>query len=463
MRKKIWLIALLAAVLLIPGGKAKADGVPLLISPAPVSASDKPAWYPESTVGFQFYNDASAPRVVDEADLFTDEEEAAILRAIEEKSARGGADIVVVTADKAYGMSHREYAQAFYDYNGYGFGSGRDGILLFICMEPGNRGWWTTATGSLDPSVSSGPVLYTEAAANQLDNALYTYMVSGRYAEGVLDWVGNVGTWLVYGTPFAPIWYPTVEEQANWVREKNASAPRISDSAGWFTKSEANSLEKTAAGIAESYGVDVVIHTARSDCGMGAANYAKAFYQYGGYGLYNDFSGVLLVMFEEDSSYVLYAEGDVPSVLGDDEAVERLLSGSESAAAKAGSAAAGAEEYLKTLDKALKTGKVPKGAGAWIMSGVFAALAGLLSGTVSRSSASASMKTIHTAFDSNDYLVDGSFKVNGGRDVFVGVTTSRVYSPANQKNAAPPAQQSAYSSGQSSSTGSAHSGSGRKF
>ena len=474
MRKKIWLIALLAAVLLIPGGKAKADA-PLLISPAPGSdisvispapASDKPAWYPDSTVDFQFYNDANAPRVVDTADIFTDEEETAIAKAISEQSVRGNADIVVVTDDSAYGMSHMEYADDFYDYNGYGFGPDRDGIVLFICMEPGNRGWWTSVTGRLDPNVSNDRVLYTESVSRLLDNRLYEYLVAGRFAEGVLDWVGNVGTWLVYGTPFVPMWYPTVEEQSSWVREKNPNAPRISDSAGWFSKSEAKELEKTAAEISERYGVDVVIHTARSDCGMGTGNYAKAFYQYGGYGLYSDFSGVLLVMFDEDLYYTVYTEGDLPSVFDDYDAMDRLTERSENAAYKAGSAYAGAEEYLKTLDKALKSNKVAKGTGSWIFSGVLSALAGLLSGTVSRGSAAASMKTVRTAFDSNDYLVDGSFKVLHSYDKFVGVTTTRVYSPPQQKQQggdAPGGGVSTFNGGHISSSGSSHSGSGGKF
>ena len=465
MRKKLWLIVLLAAVLLVPAGRAKAEA-PLtttgLISPGP--ASDKPVWYPESTVGFQFYNDADAERVVDYADLFTDEEEAAIAQAIAGQSARGNADIVVVTDSSSYGMSHMEYADDFYDFNGYGFGDNRDGIVLFICMEPGNRGWWTSVTGRLDPAVSSGPVLYTEAVANQLDDALYNYMVSGRYSEGVLDWVNNVGTWLDYGIPFAPLWYPTVAEQATFVRGRNKTAARISDSAGWFSKSESKALEEKALTIAENRGVDVVIHTARSDCGMGMRNYAKAFYQYGGYGADNDWSGVLLVMFAETGNYVLYSEGDVPSVLEDEEAVGRLLEMSENDAYKGGSAAAGAESYLNLLDKALRTNKVAHSTGTWIFSGVMAALAGLLSGGVSRGSASASMKTVRTAFDSNDYLVNGSFQLTNSYDQFIDVTTARVYSPQAQKAPAPTqGGASTYSGGHISTSGTSHSGSGRKF
>lgn len=462
MKKKVLWIALLALLTLLPFGSVKADGAPLLIAPGPAAESDKPFWYPQDTSNFQFFTDATAPRVADYADIFTDEEEAAILQAIGTQSARGGADIVVVTDSSSYGMSHREYADDFYDYNGYGFGKDRDGIVLFICMEAGNRGWWTSVTGRLDPAVSSGPVLYTETVANALDDALYDYMVSGRYAEGVIDWVGNVGTWLVYGVPFAPLWYPTVEEQAVWVRERNASAARIVDNAGFFAGSEASALQQKAKDLSDTYGVDVVIHAAKNDCGMGKNAYAQAFYQYGGYGLYSDYSGILLVMFG-DGSQLLYTEGEVPSCLNDYETVERLLDMSGEAAA--GGAAKGAEKYLSLLEKALKNNRIPHSSGSWIMGIVMAALGGLIPGAISRGSASASMKTVRTAFNSNDYLVDGSFRVNSGNDVYVGVTTSRVYSPQSKSSSSEGGSSggSTYSGGHTSSSGSSHSGSGRKF
>ena len=462
MKKKLWMFAALALILLIPAAKAKADG--MVISPNP-AASDKPFWYPESTAGFEFFSDPDAPRVADMADIFTDDEEEAILQAIEEQSARGNADIVVVTDISSYGMSHREYADDYYDYNGYGFGPDRDGILLFICMEPGNRGWWTTATGRLDPSAGSGPVQYTESVANSLDDILYDYLASGRFGEGVKNWVGNVGTWLTYGIPFAPIWYPTVEEQAAWTRERRDSAPRVADSAGLFTNSESQALEEKARALAETYGADVVIHTAKNDYGMGADAYAKAFYQYGGYGLFNDYSGVLLVMFGS-GRYTLYTEGDVPSCLEDSESVTRLLDLSANDAYKNNSNAKGGETFLKLLEKAFKNNKIPHSSGTWIMSAVLAALAGLIPGGISRGSASASMKTVRSAFDSNDYLVDGSFRVEDGYDQFVDVTTTRIYNPPPENKSGSSGSGgggSFYSGGHISSSGSSHAGSGRKF
>ena len=37
-----------------------------------------PSWYPDDVSSFKFYHDEKAPRVVDNADLFTDSEERAM-------------------------------------------------------------------------------------------------------------------------------------------------------------------------------------------------------------------------------------------------------------------------------------------------------------------------------------------------------------------------------------------------
>ena len=150
--------------------------------------------------------------------------------------------------------------------------------------------------------------------------------------------------------------------------------------------------------------------------------------------------------------------------LQDEEQVERLLGFSTDAAAKENSAAAGAGTFLTTLGKALKKNKVPQRTGTWILSGVIAAVVGLFSGGISKGSAAASMKTVRTAFDSNDYLVNGSFKVLEGNDVFVDVTTTRVYNPPQQKESSSGGGGgSTYSGGHTSSSGTSHAGSGRKF
>ena len=80
-----------------------------------------------------------APRLTDQADLLSDDEETELLHKLDEISERQQSDIVVVTRKSLKGKSAMEYADDFYDNNGYGFGDGKDGILFLISME--ERDW----------------------------------------------------------------------------------------------------------------------------------------------------------------------------------------------------------------------------------------------------------------------------------------------------------------------------------
>lgn len=85
------------------------------------------------------------PRLVDMADLLSDSEEADLSYMLDEISERQQVDVVVVTVDSMEGESATVYSDDFYDYNGYGFGEDRDGILLLVSME--ERDWSITTRG----------------------------------------------------------------------------------------------------------------------------------------------------------------------------------------------------------------------------------------------------------------------------------------------------------------------------
>lgn len=88
---------------------------------------------------------ADVLRLADFADLLTDSEEADLLYLLDEISERQQVDLVVVTVDSLDGETAMDYADDFYDYNGYGFGAGRDGILLLVSME--ERDWYISTSG----------------------------------------------------------------------------------------------------------------------------------------------------------------------------------------------------------------------------------------------------------------------------------------------------------------------------
>ncbi len=74
-------------------------------------------------------------RVYDEAGLFTEPEIRNYEAAIGELRESLDFDVVLVTTEDAEGRTGQEYADEFYDYGGFGEGSGHDGILFLIDMD----------------------------------------------------------------------------------------------------------------------------------------------------------------------------------------------------------------------------------------------------------------------------------------------------------------------------------------
>ncbi len=91
------------------------------------------------------YAESDLPRLVDDADLLLDYEEEELLSLLDEISERQQFDVVVVTVQSLDGYSAQAYADDFYDYNGYGFGSSYDGALLLLAMD--EREWYISTCG----------------------------------------------------------------------------------------------------------------------------------------------------------------------------------------------------------------------------------------------------------------------------------------------------------------------------
>lgn len=109
------------------------------------------------------------PRLVDQADLLTDAQEASLLSKLDSISNRQGMDVVVVTADTLDGKSPMAYADDFYDYNGYA----EDGILLLVSMEDSD--WWISTAGY-------GITAFTDAGIEYLGNRFVPSLSDGDYA-----------------------------------------------------------------------------------------------------------------------------------------------------------------------------------------------------------------------------------------------------------------------------------------
>lgn len=124
----------------------------------------------------------TADYVVDGADLLTDREEDALSAKLEEMSQRQKMDVVVVTTDGLDGKSAREYANDYYENNGYGYGENRDGILLLVNIA--DRDWWISTCGY-------GITVFTDAGIDYISEKFLPDLSDGNYEEAFniyADW-----------------------------------------------------------------------------------------------------------------------------------------------------------------------------------------------------------------------------------------------------------------------------------
>lgn len=114
------------------------------------------------------------PRLTDEADLLTEAEEDTLLKNLNEISERQRCDIVIATVTSLNGQSPMDYADDFYDYNGYGYEENRDGILLLISME--DRDWWISTCGY-------GITAFTDAGIEYIKEQFLPDLSDGNYFQ----------------------------------------------------------------------------------------------------------------------------------------------------------------------------------------------------------------------------------------------------------------------------------------
>ncbi len=90
----------------------------------------------------------------------------------------------------------------------------------------------------------------------------------------------------------------------------SAVPANVVDNAGLLSDSERATLEAEAQRIAQEYNVDVVIVTTESLNGKASENYADDFYDNNGYGIGEDFSGILLLLSMEYRDWAISTTGE---------------------------------------------------------------------------------------------------------------------------------------------------------
>lgn len=122
---------------------------------------------------------SDSPRLVDDADILTDYEETELLSLLDEISERQQFDVVIVTVDSIYGEYIQDYADDYYDYNGYGFGSRYDGALLLLDMDM--REWYISTCGY-------GITALTDAGIDYIGDQMVPDLSDGYYYDAFVTY-----------------------------------------------------------------------------------------------------------------------------------------------------------------------------------------------------------------------------------------------------------------------------------
>jgi uncharacterized protein len=130
---------------------------------------------------------------VDSAAIFSSSEKSDLENALTGLSNQYSMDIVIVTTNDADGKSSRDYADDYFDYNGYGIGADRDGILLLMDFD--NREVYISTSGK-------GIRYLTDARIESiLDDIFDAGFADGRYLEGAEAFIASTSSFLAQGIP----------------------------------------------------------------------------------------------------------------------------------------------------------------------------------------------------------------------------------------------------------------------
>jgi uncharacterized protein len=125
-------------------------------------------------------------RIVDNAGILSAGEIAELQRLAETIAANYSFDLVIVT-EKDIGVSPENYADDFFDNNGYGLGEDRDGCLFL--RVTGSRDYWFSTSGRGDKILNS-------TAFDKLDSTVGPYLENNAYAGAFRAFISEWETFL---------------------------------------------------------------------------------------------------------------------------------------------------------------------------------------------------------------------------------------------------------------------------
>ncbi|MBE6711811.1 MAG: TPM domain-containing protein [Ruminococcaceae bacterium] len=139
----------------------------------------------------------------DEADLLTDSEESALIAKLESVGAQYQMEVVVAAFETIGDYTPMEYADDFYDYNGYGYGENRDGLILIVAMDTSD--WWISTRGEAIRT-------FTDAGIEYIGEQIVPYMSYGDFYSAFNEFADQCSTFMAQAQTGDPFDYHNLPE-----------------------------------------------------------------------------------------------------------------------------------------------------------------------------------------------------------------------------------------------------------
>ena len=146
-------------------------------------------------------------KIYDLAGLLTPQEEETLSQQARQLAEEYSMDIAAVLIDDNGGKSSMEYADDFFDENGFGLGSAYSGVLLLVDME--DRVVWISTSGQ-------GITYFTDSRIDYMTAEIGPCLTQGLYAQGVKTFLDLAENYLQMPAPNQPVYEAVrpVQEQA---------------------------------------------------------------------------------------------------------------------------------------------------------------------------------------------------------------------------------------------------------
>ena len=142
------------------------------------------------------HSDAEETAVLDEANLLTDAQEAALSQTLLDISHTHNAQLVVATVASMDGNDVDYFVEYLYDAMGFGYGEKHDGVMLLVCMNP--REYRILSNGMAGDAIESDEI-------EKIGDAIVTDLTDGNYADAFDEFADQCDYYLngyLNGFPF---------------------------------------------------------------------------------------------------------------------------------------------------------------------------------------------------------------------------------------------------------------------